>query len=96
MNALSSVPSSLEVPLQRLELISLHLIAGCDFYLPLTLQLVLDIQEKSTLSDELLSHEDDVLLMANHPDYISSLQAFEDNVHITKARNAFDYEDESL
>lgn len=91
--------------IQRLELLALHivnsfpahiLIAGCDFYLPLTLQLVLDTEEMSTLSEELLSHEDDVLLMHNHPECVASLQTFEKNAKALKNRNPYDYEDESL
>ena len=58
--------------LKRLLLLCLHiinsfpahiLISGCDYYMPLTLLTVLNNEERTTLSNELLGKEDEVLLM---------------------------------
>ena len=68
----SFISDDLLVSLRRLLLLCLHiinsfpahiLISGCDFYMPLTLLTVLENQERTTLSEELLSKEDEVLLM---------------------------------
>lgn len=91
--------------LKRLVLLCMHiinsfpayiLIAGYDYYLPLTLYLVISYDERTTLSDELLSKEDDVLLMKNKADCVISYNQFEMNAKITKRRNPYDYEDETL
>ena len=68
----SFVSDDLSLFLKRLLLLSLHiitsfpapiLISGSDYYQPLTLLPVLENQERTTLSDELLGKEDEVLLM---------------------------------
>ena len=68
----SFITDDLLISLRRLLLLCLHiinsfpayiLISGCDFYMPLTLLTVLENQERTTLSEELLSKEDEVLLM---------------------------------
>lgn len=68
----SFVSDDLPLFLKRLLLLSLHiinsfpahiLISGSDYYQPLTLLTVLENQERTTLSDELLGKEDEVLLM---------------------------------
>ena len=68
----SFISDDLLTSLRRLLLLCLHiinsfpahiLISGCDFYMPLTLLTVLENQERTTLSEELLSKEDEVLLM---------------------------------
>lgn len=60
------------IHLKRLLLLCLHiinsfpayvLISGCDYYMPLTLLTVLENQERTTLSEELLGKEDEVLMM---------------------------------
>lgn len=91
--------------LKRLILLCIHiinsfpayiLISGCDYYLPLTLHLVSAYEEKTTLSDELLSKEDDVLLMKNKAECVISYMQLENTAKITRKRNPFDYEDETL
>lgn len=91
--------------LKRLVLLAMHiinsfpayiLVSGYDYYLPLTLYLVSSFDERTTLSDELLAKEDEVLLMKNKAECVLSYQQFEKNSTITKKRNAFDYEDETL
>ena len=91
--------------LKRLVLLAMHiinsfpayiLVSGYDYYLPLTLYLVSSFDERTTLSEELLAKEDEVLLMKNKAECILSYQQFEKNTTITKKRNVFDYEDETL
>ena len=91
--------------LKRLVLLAMHiinsfpayiLVSGYDYYLPLTLYLVSSFDERTTLSEELLAKEDEVLLMKNKAECVLSYQQFEKNTTITKKMNVFDYEDETL
>lgn len=101
----SLITGTNQTHLYRVILLCLHIInsfpahillAGCDYYEPLTLLSVVENEATSTVGEELLNKKDDVVLMNNKEECVAIMEQFEKNAAALKKRNCWDYDDETL
>ena len=92
----SLITGTNQTHLYRVILLCLHIInsfpahillAGCDYYEPLTLLSVVENEETSTVGEELLNKKEEC---------VAIMEQFEKNAAALKKRNCWDYDDETL